>query len=277
MGVGFGGRQLHEQRTDPVAERQGLAGLSHADRNHRTQPPPIRLFPPRLEQPAKTAHRRGEGNVVHGPAQLALDRLQLLQPNRDLGHTSVAPDRDVEARPGRTSQLIAHQQLGYSARAGEQFSQLSRVKREIHAGTDAAGDQREGAVDAVLDVRRRLESLQHPLRLGARLGLGIEHQANHRGTAHPVHQAVVDLDGNRPSPVAQPVEQRHLPQRARAVETPGVEAGEPLEQLPLTARLRDGGVRHVSGDLELLVGDPGRPAQGADVRRRQPAAKAGQK
>ena len=78
------------------------------------------------------------------------------------------------------------------------------------------------------------------------------------------------LAGERPAAVVQPVDQRHLPERAVTVQTMGPELAEPVLQLGLAAGRRQRGVMQVVVEVEAVRRLPGQPGQRAGMRVGEP-------
>ena len=192
------------------------------------------------------------------PPSSRLICLQLLErTRRPRPARRVRADRHVEARVRRAP--ISSSRTSSSAiapRAREQAAaSLRGCSAEIDAAaTDAVDDQRERAVDRRPRRRAgRQKPSSEPLRARgparARRSSISARSPRRRSSRRPGSGAPSSASAQRPS--REPVEQRHLPERVRAVEAVRVEVAEPLEQLVLPARRRQGGVAHVGGDVEV--------------------------
>ena len=178
-----------------------------------------------------------------------------------------AAHRPVQARVRRADQLVAGDQLQGGPGAIEG---IAGVQRRADAGPRSARHQArrepEPATAALLDllgVRRGLGGRRRRLRGGVEQG-GPDVD---RGDA--VDEAVVRLGDQCPAPILEPVEERHLPERAVAVEAMGPEVSEPLVKLGLSARRRQRRVIEVGRGVVPLRRLPGQPPERARVRVRE--------
>jgi hypothetical protein len=208
---------------------------------------------------AERAGDDGEDDVVHGPAGTVLDPLQLVEVGAHGGEAPVGPDLDVERRGGSAE-----------ARARERARGLEPVD---HGVRDLARGAQERLRSAG-DLRRRRCALDQDLaehlgvrRFGARRpGRGLRQRlgiragvVEDRGYVNPrdtVDEAVVALAHDREPPALDPVDQPQLPERLRAIQALGEDPRGERSQLLLGARLRQGGVAEVVGEVELRVVDP---------------------
>ena len=126
--IGLRHRQLHEQRGDPVSQREVLTRDADVHRDHRSQSPCRQWLAAGLKQRPQPARGDGQHDVVDRAAERVLDLLQVRQ--RDAHDLETAPgaDRPVEARVRRRAQLLVHDQGERRSRAAQR---LTRVKRAM--------------------------------------------------------------------------------------------------------------------------------------------------
>ena len=247
-------------------------GVADVDRDHRSQASGGRRLAARDEQVAQRCGDEGEDDVVDGAAQRALDRLELLQ--RHLRHRdpAVLAERDVEARLRRGDELVAHEQLDEGPGGVEPLGRTPGMAHEVDGrlggGQRQGRETTDGARPVRLDGRRRRRS--RPASRGLRLG--VEQHAARIDRADAVDEAMVRLGDQGPAPAGESLQQDHAPQRAAAVEAVRPEVGRPGQQLALAARLGQRGAGDVGGDVEALVGHPGRPVQATGGAAREPLA-----
>ena len=224
VGDRLGHRQLDEQRADAVAEREPLRGQAHVHRHHGSQAVLGEGLAAVDEQAPQSRGAGGEHDVVDRASEPVADRPHVGQRNVNGRISPRGADRDVERAVWCADQLVVNDQVGERARAHER---LTRVQRGVQPGP-CGGDAHLGGVS---DRGGRLghERTQQggpavvlgehgDARTRSGVGLGVEQQVSDVHRADAVDQAVVGLPGQRPAAIGQPLEQHHLPERARPVE-----------------------------------------------------------
>ena len=89
-------------------------------------------------------------------------------------------------------------------------------------------------------------------------GVAVDQDVADVDRADAVDEAVVGLGDDREAVLGQTFDEVDLPERARAVQRPGLDAGDELFELLVGARSRQGAAPHVVAHVELLVVHPHR-------------------
>ena len=132
-------------------------------------------------------------------------------------------------------------------RRRQRAQQPQRVARQAQ---QPAPEHLQLARVAVQAARRAAAGASRPS------GRQVEQHAHDLGPREAVHQRVVDLREHRRAVRSEPVDQVHLPERARAVERPRDDARHLLGELLVVARRRERQLAHVEVEVEVGVVDP---------------------
>ena len=97
-------------------------------------------------------------------------------------------------------------------------------------------------------------------RAGGRRGVRVEQHGRDVEGLDAVDERVVALGDEREAVALEPVDERELPQRLRAVQSLGEQPAREVLQLLLAARRRQAGVAQVVAQVEVRIVDPDRPA-----------------
>jgi hypothetical protein len=272
--IRLGDGQLDEQRGEYVALGPHVLASADVDRDLAAEPGLRRLFAAGQQQPAQGARRDREHDVVDGPAEPVLDRLQVVEPEVHGGEAARGAQPAVEAGLRRADQLLVDRQVGDRNGARERVAGVQE-----QAGTGARALEQQVGVEPRVDGVVGARDGDRPVRGRAaprRARLGVQQDAADVDRPHAVDQAMVRLGGQRPAAAGEAVEQDHLPQRPAAVDPVREEVGEPLLQLGIAAGRRERRVADVVGDGEVRHRLPVRPGQVSRARAREAHAVARQ-
>ena len=270
-------RQRRPHRRDAVTERAALDVGADRDRHHRPQDQIVGRLAVEAQIAAERTRHDRQHDVVDGPAERVLDRLELAQVAADPGEAAVGADPDVERARRRASAGPP----GPSRRPRPPRGRRGRRPAAGRATSPARrGRSRPARWPAPAAHRRAAErcwaagagSTRAP---AATTGIGSGEESNStRGdvdAGDAVDERVVGLGQHREAVVGQALDQPQLPQRTAAVERLGEHApGQPPELL-LAPGLGQRRVADVEADVEVGIVDPHRPAL-VERHERQPLA-----
>ena len=184
-----------------------------------------------------------EHGVVHGAAEPVLDLLEVVEPALDPAHAPVRPDRHVERHVGR----------GVHARPDHLAERPRRPRAAARASRPGAGAAPTARPASSNGVRTRplTPSATSSTSEGSGRGrpalvllrlvsAGTGERSNSTVAmstpGHAVHERVVGLRDQREAAALEALDEPHLPERLRAVETLGEDAADQLAQLLVAAR-----------------------------------------
>ena len=151
-------RQLDEDQSELVAERQWLLGLSQIDRHRGPQHEVLRV---EIQLPKVAPQRTGDSghqHVVHGAAERLADGPDLVERNRiGPGDALHAAHRSAQRRVG----IVGHRERpgelrGHAARTAGKFSRAQRMEQLVNALFQQVGAFGEHVLE---DVAGRLHEL----------------------------------------------------------------------------------------------------------------------
>src|SRR5436190_2566369 len=258
-------RQRRHHRRDPVAEGAALEIGADAHRNHRLELEAVGVLALAAQMASQRAGDRRQHDVVDGPAELVLDRLQVGQLGAYPGKAAVGADwlvvgaarGGVDPRPGHRAdpdgglsgalQQAARAAYGGAGRAGD----LGGNGRPLDEGlAEKLGPRgQRPRQPAVAGVRRR-----------GRLGRCVEQHGDDVHARDPVDERVMGLGQDGEAATLEPLDQPQLPERLVPVERLGEDTPRERLELVLGAGGGEGRRAHVVAQVEVRVVDPLRPA-----------------
>jgi hypothetical protein len=206
-----------------------------------------------------------EHDVVDGPAERVLDRLDAVELLLDPGEAAVRADRHVE-RARRRAARARQRERADRSHVAEQF--LRNAAGAADRGADPTKDlgrhgralqQRVGQ-----QLRAAWQRVRDPRLFGGRrrrgVGRHVEQDGRDVDAGDPVDECVVRLAEDREAAVFEALDEPQLPQRLVAVELLREGASGEVLELLVAAGRRERVVLDVIPRVEVRVVDPHRPA-----------------